>query len=73
MRRITHRTPCIVEGFSKNEDMYSYFSGYYEELYNSVSIDSVEWSHLYKTINNKICNECFNHIVNVNHVENSIK
>ena len=34
-----------------------------------VSFDSVEWSDLYKTINNKICNECINHIVNVNDVE----
>ena len=38
-----------------------------------MSFDSVEWSDLYKTINNKICNECINHIVNVNDVENSIK
>ena len=38
-----------------------------------MSFDSVEWSDLYKTINNKICNECINHIVNVNNVENSIK
>ena len=54
MRRKTHRTPCIVEGFSNNEDISSYFSSYYEELYNSVSFDSVEWSDLYKTNNNKI-------------------
>ena len=73
MRRKTHRNPCIVEGFSNNEDISSYFSIYYEELYNSVSFDSVEWSDLYKTINNKICNECINHIVNVNQVKNSIK
>ena len=38
-----------------------------------MSFDSVEWSDLYKTINNKISNECINHIVNVNDVENSIK
>ena len=44
-----------------------------EELYNSVSFDSVEWSDLYKTLNNTICNECINHIVNVNDGENSIK
>ena len=73
MRRKTHRTPSIVEGFSNDEDISSCFSSYYEELYNSVSFDSVEWSDLYKTINNKICNECINHIVNVNAVENSIK
>ena len=42
MRRKTHRTPCIVEGFSNNEDISSYFSSYYEELYYSVSFDSVE-------------------------------
>ena len=69
MRRKTHRTPSIVEGFSNNEDISSCFSSYYEELYNSVSFDSVEWSDLCKTINNKICNECINHIVNVNDVE----
>ena len=51
MRRKTHRTPCIVEGFSNNEDISSYFSSYYEELYNSVSSDSVELSDLYKTLN----------------------
>ena len=73
MRRKTHRTPCIVEGFSNNEDISSYFSSYYEELYNSVSFDSVEWPDLYKTFNNTICSECINHIVNVNDVENSIK
>ena len=73
MRRKTHRTPCIVEGFSNNIYISSYFSSYYKELYNSVSFDSDEWSDLYKTINNKICNECINHIVNVNDVENSIK
>ena len=73
MRRKAHRTPFIVEGFLNNEDSPSYFSSYHEELYNSVSFDSVEWSDLYKTINNKICNECINHIVNVNDVENSIK
>ena len=40
----------------------------------AVSFDSVEWSDLYKTLNNKICNECIiNHIVNVNDIENSIK
>ena len=38
-----------------------------------MSFDSVERSDLYKTINNKICNECINHIVNVNDVENSLK
>ena len=73
MRRKAHRTPCIVEGFSNNKDFYFYFSRYYEELYNDVSFDSVEWSDLYKTLNNEICNECINHIVNVNDVENSIK
>ena len=36
MRRKTHRTSCIVEGFSNNEDISSYFSRYYEELYYSV-------------------------------------
>ena len=36
------------------------------------SFDSVEWSDLYKTINNNICNECINHTVNVNDVEISI-
>ena len=46
------------------------FSSYFEELYNSVSFDSVEWSDIYKTLNNKICNECINHIVNFNDVEN---
>ena len=74
MRRKTHRTQNIVKGFSNNEDISSwFFSSYYEELYNSVTFDSVEWSDLYKTINNKICNECISHIVNVNDVENSIK
>ena len=38
-------------------------------MYNSVSF---EWSNLYKTINNKICNECINHTVNVNDVVNAI-
>ena len=32
------------------------FSSYYDELYNSASFDSVEWSDLYRTINNKIGN-----------------
>ena len=41
-------------------------------MYNSVSFDSIEWSNLYKTINNKICNECIIHTVNVNDVENAI-
>ena len=41
MRRKTHRTPSIVEGFSNDEDISSCFSNYYEELYNSVSFDSV--------------------------------
>ena len=72
MRKKTHRTPFNVEGFSNNEDFTSNFSSYHEELYNSVSFDSVEWSDLNKTLNNKICNECINHIVNVNDVENSI-
>ena len=55
MRRKTRRTPCIVEGFSNNEDISSYFSSYYEELYNS--FNSVEWSNLYKSLfNNNICN-----------------
>ena len=48
------------------------FSCYYKDLYNSVSFDSNEWSNLYKTINNKINNECINHTVNVNDVENAI-
>ena len=73
MRRKTHRTPCIVESFSNNVDIYFYSSSYYEELYSSVSFDSVEWTDLYKTLNNTICYECINHIVNVNDVENSIK
>ena len=73
MRKKPHRTPCNVEGFSNNEDISSYFSSYYEYLYNFVSFDSVEWSDLYKTLNNKICNECINDIVNVNGVENSKK
>ena len=34
--------------------------------------NSIESSNLYRTINNKICNECINHIVNVNDVENAI-
>ena len=38
----------------------------------SVSFDSVEWSNKYTTIKNEICNECVNHTVNVNDVENSI-
>ena len=37
-------------------------------MYNYVSFDLIEWSNLYKTINNKICNECINHTVNVNDV-----
>ena len=72
IRRKTHITPCTVEGFSNNEDISSCFSCYYKDLYNSVSFDSIEWSNLYKTINNKICNECINHTVNVNDVENAI-
>ena len=42
MRRKTHKTPCIVEDFSNNEDISSCFSSWYEALYNSVSFDSVE-------------------------------
>ena len=72
MRRKTHRTPVIVEGFSTNDDSSSYFYSYYEELYNFVSFDSVEWSDLYKIINNMMYNECTNHIVNVNDVKNFI-
>ena len=46
IRRKTHITPCTVEGFSNNEDISSCFSGYYKDLYNSVSFDSIEWSKL---------------------------
>ena len=48
------------------------FSSYYENVYNSVCFDSIECSNLHKTVNNKICNECINHAVNVNDVENAI-
>ena len=57
MTRKMYRTQCIVEDFSKNIKMYSYLSSYYEELYNTVTFDSMEWSILYKTIINNTCNE----------------
>ena len=68
----THTTPCTVEGFFNNEDISSCFSSYHEDLCNSVPVGSIEWLNLYKTINNKICNECINHTVNVNDINNAI-
>ena len=41
--RKTHITPCTVEGLSNN--CFS-SSSYYEDLHNSVSFDSIEWSKL---------------------------
>ena len=71
MRRKTHRTPCIVEGVSNNEDIFIVIMKNCITLALSIPLNGQ--IHRYKTLNNKICNECINHIVNVNHVENSIK
>ena len=69
--RKTHITPLLkVSLIMKTFPLV--FLKYYKDLYNSVSFDLIEWTNLYKTINNKICNECINHTVNVNDVENAI-
>ena len=67
MRRTTHNIPCVIEGVSNNEDIFSDVSSYYEDLSLLIPLNDQ------KTIHNNICNECINNTVNVNDVENSIK